>query len=504
MEYLPGAEQMKAADSYTIHTLGVPSLELMERAAESCVKFLEESQQDLSRVCVICGSGNNGGDGLAIGRLLLKDGYKVTVVMAGNPDHCTPECKTQVEFFKNAGGIIDNDFADREYSMIIDALFGVGLSRNIEGRYLSLLDKMNKSRAVKVAVDIPSGISADTGNIMGTAFRADYTVTFQHKKFGMEIYPGKEYSGQITVAGIGISDELFERSSDVSVQFDERDYRKMLPCRKEDSNKGDFGKVLVIAGSKGMSGAAYFNAKSAYMAGAGLVRIYTPEENRVILQQLLPEAIITTYDDFCEKELLKLLKWADVVCIGSGIGMENVAQNLLRTTLEQCRVPCVIDADGLNLLAEHTEYLEWINHRNYILTPHMKEMSRLCNISVEDIKKDRRNVLKKFTEETGLTCVLKDSRTVTGGKDKRMAVNCSGNCCMAKAGSGDILAGVITGFLVQKMVPYEAAVLGTYVHGRAGDFARHEKGGYSVLAEDLIDALAAIIKKLEGQKQMTN
>ncbi|MGN1167637.1 MAG: NAD(P)H-hydrate dehydratase [Lachnospiraceae bacterium] len=497
MEYLPGAGQMKAADSYTIHTLGVPSLELMERAAESCVRFLMESKQDMSWVCIVCGSGNNGGDGFAIGRLLLTNGYKVTAVMAGNRDHCTPECKKQVEMFEEAGGVVDNEFIAGEYSIIIDALFGVGLSRNIEGRYVHLLDRMNQSGAVKFAVDIPSGISADTGNIMGIAFRADYTVTFQHTKFGMELYPGKEYSGQVTVADIGISDEPLRQDIEVPVRFEERDYKKMLPCRKEDSNKGTFGKALIIAGSKGMSGAAYFNAKSAYMSGAGLVRIYTPEENRVILQQLLPEAIITTYDAYCEEELLKLIKWADVVCIGSGIGMGIVSQNILKTTLEQCEVPCVIDADGLNLLAEHADYLGLVRHHKYILTPHMKEMSRLCNISVEDIKKDRLNVLKEFTEETDFTCVLKDSRTLTGKKGERTVLNCSGNSCMAKAGSGDILAGVITGFLAQGMLPYDAAVLGTFIHGRSGDLARKEKGSYSVLAEDLMYHISMITKYLE-------
>ncbi|MGN0333031.1 MAG: NAD(P)H-hydrate dehydratase [Lachnospiraceae bacterium] len=497
MKYLPGAGQMKAADSYTIHTLGIHSLELMERAAGSCVRFLKELRLDLSSICIICGSGNNGGDGFAIGRLLMEEDHQVTAVMVGNPAHCTLECQKQMELFEKAGGVIDNEFIVGEYSIIIDAIFGVGLKRKIEGKYAQLLDEINKCKAVKFAVDIPSGISADTGSIMGTAFRADYTVTFQNMKFGMEVYPGKEYSGQVMVADIGISEDPLEADREVPIQFEEKDYRQMLPPRKEDTNKGSFGKVLVIAGSKGMSGAAYFNAKSAYLTGAGLVRIYTPEENRAILQQLLPEAIITTYEDYCEEELLRLLKWADVICIGSGIGMENVSHKLLETVIKRCEVPCVIDADGLNILAEHMDVLKEACHHEYLLTPHMKEMSRLCKESVEDIKKNRLDILKTFTGETDAVCVLKDSRTVVGKTGERFVVNSSGNSCMAKAGSGDILAGIITGFLAQGMFPYEAAILGVYVHGKAGDFARRERGSYSVMAEDLMYHISMAMKYLE-------
>lgn len=205
MRYLPTARQMKEADRHTISKLGIPSLELMERAAAGCVKVMKEKRLDLSRVCIVCGSGNNGGDGFAIGRMLLEDGCRVTAVMAGNRERCTDECREQLRLFEEAGGIVGNEYSEQEYGVIVDALFGVGLSRGIEGRYLSLLDAMNRSGAYKFAVDIPSGVSADTGNILGAAFHADLTVTFQEKKFGMEVYPGKELSGNVVTADIGIS-----------------------------------------------------------------------------------------------------------------------------------------------------------------------------------------------------------------------------------------------------------------------------------------------------------
>ncbi len=503
MRYLPGACQMKEADQYTIHTLGVPSLVLMERAAAACVKYMRERDMDLSDVCIVCGSGNNGGDGFAIARMLIEDGHRVTAVMAGNKERCTSECKEQIRLFEKAGGIVGNEFEAGEYSIIIDAVFGVGLSRNIEGRYAKLLDAMNESRALKFAVDIPSGISADTGNVLGIAFAADVTVTFQEMKFGMGIYPGKEYAKEVVIADIGISGAPFKEDPEVVCKLTEQDYRALLPARMEDSNKGTYGKVLVIAGSKGMCGAAYFNAKSAYLAGAGMVRIYTAEENRAVLQTLLPEAVMTAYEDFDEKELLRLLSWADVVCMGSGIGMEETAKKLAETVFRNNRRPCVVDADGLNLMAGHPKAFEQRLHDQYILTPHMKEMSRLTGMSVKEIKEDRLKALKRFLgdKNAGVTCILKDADTVTYTDGKRACLNCSGNCAMAKAGSGDVLAGLTAGLLAQKRGCFEAAVLGAYLHGRAGDSAREEKGVYSVLAEDIMKHISIAFKHLAQDEE---
>lgn len=500
MRYLPMAWQMKAADQYTINVLGVPSLELMERAAEACVKVMKELHVDLSHVCIVCGSGNNGGDGFAIGRILLADGYKVTAVMVGNREHCTNECKAQLQFFEDAGGIVENEFLEQEYSVIVDALFGVGLSREIEGRYLSILDAMCRAKAIKFAVDIPSGVSADTGNILGAAFDADFTVTFQEKKFGMAVYPGKELCGKVITADIGISGQKLLEDEDTAIELETADCINLLPERKEDSHKGTYGKALVIAGSKGMCGAAYFNAKAAYMSGTGLVKIYTVEENRPVLQQLLPEAIIVSYETFCEEELKRQLAWADVVCMGSGIGMERDAFKNVCTVLSNCNVPCVIDADGLNILSRNPELLKKLLKGRYVLTPHMKEMSRLTGWSVADIKKDRLKALRDFTDQTGTVCVLKDAGTLIGKSGERIILSSSGNSAMAKAGSGDILAGIITGFLAQGCDCYDGAALGTYVHGRAGDHARDVKGSYSVMAEDIILQIGAAINECAGRK----
>lgn len=498
---LPKAGQMKEADRYTIEELNIPSLTLMERAAEACVSSMESEHMDFHHTCIVCGSGNNGGDGFAIGRILRKKGRRVTVVFAGNPDHCTSECSTQRKWYEEAGGVVRDEYCEDEYSIIVDAIFGVGLSRCVEGKYESLIAGLNKAKAKKVAVDIPSGISADSGSVLGIAFRADVTVTFQAEKLGLILDPGREYAGRVCVADIGICTKMWRDDLEAAYTKDENEYARMLPERKQDSNKGSYGKLLVIAGSRGMSGAAYFNAGAAYRTGAGLVQIYTPEENRVILQQMLPEAIIKTYEFYDEGELMRLLAWADTICIGSGIGTSDRSKKILKTVMENALVPVIIDADGLNLLGENRRYFDRMQHKNYILTPHMKEMSRLTGKTVADLKERRMELLKTFTEKYGLTCVLKDSRTVVQTKGQRPYVNRSGNAAMAKAGSGDVLAGMIAGLVCQGMDCADAAVLGTYLHGRSGDFAREEKGSYSVVAQDLMDHISRAFKE-EEQKHV--
>ncbi len=500
MRYLPGARQMKEADTYTIQTLGIPSVVLMERAAAACVRYMKEQHMNLSNVCVVCGSGNNGGDGFAIARMLKNDGCGVTAVMAGNRERCTEECREQLRLFEAAGGIVGKEFETGEYSVIVDAVFGAGLSREIEGRYAELLFAMNESSALKFAVDIPSGISADTGNILGTAFRADATVTFQEKKIGLGLYPGKEYAGKVFTADIGISSRTLEEDMETACELSKDDYRALLPVRREDSNKGTYGKVLVIAGSKGMCGAAYFNAKSAYLAGAGLVRIFTAEENRTALQILLPEAVITAYDSYEEEALLSLLDWADVVCMGSGIGTDETAAKIVKTVFEHNQNPCVVDADGLNLSAAHPKYFENRLHNQYILTPHMKEMARLLQKPVSAIQANRMKVLREYAGGAGITCILKDAGTVTYSPENRACLNSCGNSALSKAGSGDVLAGLVAGLLAQKRDCYEAAVLGVYLHGMAGECARDEKGSYSVMAQDLMRCISPAMKQLSQKK----
>ena len=500
MQLWVNAAQMKAADQYTIQKLGVPSLELMEHAAQACVQVLEDEKVDLSHVCVVCGSGNNGGDGFAIARILQNNRYSVETFCVGNPEHYTEETQEQMHRLQECGGKITYGMPQEDsYSVIIDAVFGVGLSRKVEGRYRQVIEQMNRMRGTKFAVDIPSGLSATTGCILGCAFKADYTVTFQLKKIGLELSQGRTMAGKVIVPDIGISTDSICEDQEIVRTAGKNIYRKMLPDRPEDSNKGTYGRLLVIAGSKGMAGAAYLNAHAAYMTGAGLVRIYTSSDNREILQTLLPEAIITTYEEYNKEELLSLLTWADSVCIGSGLGMSRLSEKILKTVIEYVKVPCLIDADGLNLLAENKNYLNQMAERRFVITPHMKEMSRLTGTPVEELKADRIQILKDFISRYRITCVLKDSRTLIASEEKGIRMNLTGNSAMAKAGSGDVLAGVISGWMVQGKEAEDAAELGTYIHGLSGDLAKFEKGVYSVMARDLIEYISKALMKLEEE-----
>ena len=500
MQLCVNAAQMKAADQYTIQKLEVPSLELMEHAAQACVQVLEDEKVDLSHVCVVCGSGNNGGDGFAIARILQNNRYSVETFCVGNPEHYTEETQEQMHRLQECGGKITYGMPQEDsYSVIIDAVFGVGLSRKVEGRYRQVIEQMNRMRGTKFAVDIPSGLSATTGCILGCAFKADYTVTFQLKKIGLELSQGRTMAGRVIVPDIGISTDSICEDQEIVRTAGKDIYRKMLPDRPEDSNKGTYGRLLVIAGSKGMAGAAYLNAHAAYMTGAGLVRIYTSSDNREILQTLLPEAIITTYEEYNKEELLSLLTWADSVCIGSGLGMSRLSEKILKTVIEYVKVPCLIDADGLNLLAENKNYLNQMAERRFVITPHMKEMSRLTGTPVEELKADRIQILKDFISRYRITCVLKDSRTLIASEEKGIRMNLTGNSAMAKAGSGDVLAGVISGWMVQGKEAEDAAELGTYIHGLSGDLAKFEKGVYSVMARDLIEYISKALMKLEEE-----
>ena len=292
MRYLPDGTQMSAADKYTIEKVGIPSLVLMERAALKTVETMNEYGIDTSKALIVCGSGNNGGDGFAIARLLWEKGQYPRIFFAGKEASLSTECKTQKKIAENLGIEIITENPQDEYTVIIDAIFGVGLSREVSGKYADIISWMNEQNCRKVAVDIPSGVSSATGKILGTAFRAELTVAMACVKVGCELYPGKTYAGTTVPVPIGIDTSCFLSDCEVCMTYDRADIPDLLPQRKADSHKGSYGKVLMITGSRGMAGAAYLSAKAAYTAGAGLVRIYTAEENRSILQQLLPACFL--------------------------------------------------------------------------------------------------------------------------------------------------------------------------------------------------------------------
>ena len=494
MIYLPTGEQMRRADLYTIEEIGVPSMVLMERAALEVVRCMEEEQLDFRKVLVVCGSGNNGGDGYAIARLLHLKGHDVTIFFAGNSQKRSEENAQQAKIAAHYEIPVITNLDTEEYSVIIDALFGTGLKREVTGHYREVLCSVNQMAGKKVAVDLPSGIHDTTGARMGIAFCADLTVAIAFPKRGLFLQEGNVCAGKILTGDIGISSETFSEGT-VTFGYEKQDLFLGFPKRKKNSHKGSYGKVLMIAGSKGMSGAAYLSAKAAYAVGAGLVQIYTHEENRVILQQLLPEAIITTYDTFDSEQLEKLIQWADLIGIGCGLGKSDTAERVMQYTLKRALVPCVVDADGINILSKHMEWIE-VTNALIVLTPHMKEMSRMLQCSVKELIEQRMERLHAFVERYKVVCVLKDARTLVAKEHRNTYLNLSGNAAMAKAGSGDVLAGVIVGILAQQCEPYTSACLGVFLHGLAGDMARDKKGAYSVLASDLVAEISSVLKNI--------
>ena len=492
MKYLLSGREMKNWEKQAMEKYRIPSLLLMERAAMAVTEELLSGKYDLHKVLIACGTGNNGGDGLAVARMLKMKGHQVDVCIAGALDRLTVDAKQQLEMYQAISGKFVTDPAYEEYTVIVDALFGIGCNREITGIAAEVIEAMNAVKAPILAIDVPSGISVDTGKVCGVAVNAAATVTFFTEKLGMMLYPGRDYCGDILVADMGIPVEHVEECK--TITYTDKDLEK-LPKRRENSHKGTYGKMLVIAGSPTISGAAYFAAAASYQMGSGLVKIYTPQENLFAMQTLLPEALIEIYDRSrpALKQLKQCMDWADAIVIGPGLGTDRNADKILKYVISKSEVPVVIDADGINLLAESKICL--LDHTSpIVLTPHIQEMARLSGVEKTEILKNPMSLAKEFTEEYPVTLVLKDARTVVAKENELLYVNTSGNSGMATGGSGDVLAGIIGSLIGQGMEVYEAAKLGVYLHGRAGDAARAAKSAYSMTARDLLDGITEVTK----------
>lgn len=504
MKYLVNSREMQKYDANTVSHFKVPGLLLMERAAITFVNELHKQKVDLSEVLIVCGSGNNGGEGLAIARLLFLEGHTVTVVFAGNKDHCSEQNRIQQDILNAYGVPVYTDLPEQNRpTTVIDALFGVGLSRDVTGTYADILCCMNTLPGEKVAVDIASGISADTGAVLGMAFRADITITFAFAKLGSILWPGNEYAGRVIVCDIGITKESWLGETPSVMALETKDLL-LLPERKSHSNKGSYGKLLLIAGSVNMAGAAVLSAKAAYATGCGLVRVLTPEENRIILQSCVPEAVLTTYDKNAapgKAVLQEAFDWADAIVAGPGLGKEKTAAQILNFVLEygtsQEKKAILFDADALNLIAEQNDLPEADIWKNFkipaVITPHPGEMSRLTGKTVSEIQHHLLQTAADYAKEYHVVCVLKDEHTVTALPDGKKYLNLSGNSGMATAGSGDVLSGVIGTFMAQKITPYQAAPLGVYLHGLSGDLMIRTTGLQGLTASDLICGIKKVL-----------
>lgn len=524
------AAQMKACDSYTIDTLGIPSRVLMERAAHSAACFLL-ARPDLfpaGPVVILCGSGNNGGDGFAMARFLT-DGscghprpavvlYTGHLTEDGMPDvtRMSPECARQYALAREewitilpAGGWRE---AVKDAAVVVDAVFGIGLDRPITGEMATLLTAVAESGLPVLAVDIPSGVNADTGEVMGVALPAVATVTMQALKAGILLYPGADLCGEIAVAELGI--DLTPAPKPFARLADEGLLRRVLPPRKRRSHKGTYGWVVLLCGSEGMSGAAVLATRAALRSGVGLARVLTPDCNRTVLQTAAPEAIVSTYDT---PERAAGCAEGDALVLGCGLGVSDLSREALRGMLKVCPAdgmvpPVVLDADGINHAVKDPSL--WgdllAHHRQVIVTPHPVEMSRLCGKPVPEILAAPVEVAKEFAATWGVTVVLKDAHTVIASPEGEVFICAAGNAGMATGGSGDALAGVIGSLLTQNhhrigadLTMAEIAAAGVYLHARAGDLAAEEIGEYGMLPSDLIERIPMVCKGFSDSRTVT-
>lgn len=521
-QYVVTSSEMKRYDANTINRYHVPSLILMERAALVTVEELQRAHgKKPCRVLVMAGCGNNGGDGLAVGRLLMLQGYEVTCILLGSEEKCTEETARQISILREYGVQIFSTMQESEYDIVIDAIFGVGLSRTVEGLFKRAIEWINQRDCFVCSVDIPSGVSSDNGEIMGCAVRADLTVTYGFHKMGQLLYPGAGHTGILVCRRMGIDEHSFLGEEPFWYTHMGTDSRLLIK-RRPDGNKGTFGKALLIAGNSRMAGAAMMAAKSVLRIGAGMVRVVTAEKNKDALQQFVPEAMVFTYPDDevpaedgklkCDNTFVRELKeaeaWADCILIGPGIGMTERAHELLRFSISESVLPLVIDADGLNLLAQDNGLQETLadcgrQGRTIVLTPHLGEFARLYGCTVAQAKGHLTEYPSELCRRLHCTVVCKDARTVVVSHDgKRGYVNTTGNAGMATAGAGDVLAGMITGLIAQKMPGEDAAVTGVYLHGIAGDLAAEHETEVSMTATDIIERIKdAVLLQREEAKQ---
>ncbi len=493
MKYILTANEMRTIDSYTSESIGVSSEVLMERAALVCAEEIHSSGFDTSRILIVCGSGNNGADGLALARIINRF-YKPDVFLAGNYKNLQGLPKRQYDSAaRSRVRFVESPKFD-EYTLIIDALFGTGLTRALDGAMLDIVKRINASGAKVIAVDIPSGVDATSGQVLGEAVNADMTVSFAYTKLGQVLYPGAEKCGLLKVRDIGIYLDLCDSIRHPAFTYTKKDLA-LIPKRRRYSNKGSYGRVLVVAGSENMSGAALLSSKAAYKSGCGIVEVFTHKEIADTVRTNLPEAIVTAYNntniDF--SALYRGINSASALVIGPGLSKSDSAKKILRYTLESASTPAVIDADALNIISENSELLYYLKGK--IVTPHLGEAARLMGKSVNEIKKDLITHAKEFSDKYNCICVLKDARTVVAVPHQPVFINTAGNSGLAKGGSGDTLAGIIASLLSQGVETADAARLGVYLHAYAADLAAGEHGEYAMLASDVSEAVGRVMSE---------
>ncbi|MGO8760889.1 MAG: NAD(P)H-hydrate dehydratase [Desulfobaccales bacterium] len=504
------ASTMRELDRRAIQDLGIPSLVLMENAGRTTYRILRREFLCLpGEVAVLAGPGNNGGDGFVVARYLANAGLPVAVFLLGPRDRVSQDARVNLEILAHLGIAVAEVLTEADLNpaihrlaqagLIVDALLGTGLNSPVQGLMAALIERVNHLKAPVLAVDIPTGLSADTGEVLGVALKAQVTVTYGWPKLGQVLPPGRDYVGRLWQADIGIPPIL---ARDLPLELAEaREMRALLPPRPFGSHKGTFGHLLVLAGSQGKTGAAAMTAEAALRAGAGLVTLGVPASLNDILEAKLTEAMTLPLPEAPGARALGAAAWTPILefldekstlALGPGLGTHPETRDLVRRLVQDLPQPMVIDADGLNNLAGAAAGLKNAAGPR-ILTPHPGEMARLIGLTIPEVQARRLDLARETAARFGVTLVLKGAQTVVAAPDGRASLNSTGNPALASGGTGDVLTGLIGGFLAQGLAPWDAARLGVYLHGLAADFFVSRHGQRGMIAGDLLSVLPQML-----------
>lgn len=508
------AEQMRAMDRMASEQGGIPSVVLMENAAFACVSALKDTFGELmkKRIAIFCGKGNNGGDGFAIARHLYNSGVEVVVFLVCG-DEFRGDALINFDIIDKMGVPVEPvyhpdvlDSVIPAYDIVIDAIYGTGVHGEIQGESRDVIEKINAFSRYTLSVDVPSGMDSNTGDVCGVCIRADMTVTFAAYKIGMFLYPGADYTGVIRLDRISIPDTILEHAETAAEVWDDSLFAQNFPQRKNDSQKGDYGKVLIIGGSEGMSGAVYLAGTAALHSGAGLVTLAAPECIHAVLETKTTEIMTVPMrrngghlSALSVPELLERAEKADAILIGPGMGRHEDGRIILEELLQHAKATVVVDADALNVLSENMNILEKCTC-SLIFTPHEVEMARLTGLPLQTIRENRLSVSKEFCEKYGVTLILKGHHTIVTAPDGLQYINNTGNAGLAKGGSGDVLAGITAAFAARGIEEPKAAAMAAYLHGKSGDEVMRRNGIEAVTASAVAEETGKTIEKICGEK----
>lgn len=504
-------QEMSEIDGYTIREIGIPGVVLMENAAyrvtDQIIRHL--GKQNGRNVVVFVGTGNNGGDGFAVARQLHNKKFNVIVYIVGDDSKIKGDALVNYHIVKKIGILVEkintNITEDiikniMRSHVVVDAILGTGLKGEVRRNIQQVIEAINKYSKYTIAVDIPSGIDGGTGRICGTSIKADITVTFQLPKIGHLVYPGRDYTGELIIADIGIPPQAFENDGAKREMITKEHIKRYFGKRSNDTHKGSYGRVLVIGGSTGMTGAPTMTAQAALRSGCGLVKVAVGESLVDILENKLTEGMTVPLKEQkrgvlsieCISQLKPLIDQSDAIVFGPGIGTNEVNYNIIGKIIRYSDVPVIIDADGLNVLAGNLDCLKKANCP-LVITPHPGEMARLKGVSIKEVQSHRLNIAEELSKTYNIITILKGASTVIASPEGKLAINNTGNPGMSTAGMGDVLAGIIASFIAQGIPLYDACYSGVFIHGVSGDQASKVKGEFGLIASDVIGMLPKAI-----------